>query len=204
MIEKNLKKILELVSELGSINEALITLTIRGINIELTKAEIEEAKRLKKEASKYKAKGERLCLRTLLRYQPVAKDLHLVYSSIQAFYDLDRISTQAINILDLIHRPDTRFMLQSLHTEKMAQYSKLMLDKSIAAFVQNNYQLAQEVVTLDDRVDQYFLENQEQLETMIKKHTDKAKAILDTILVIKYYEKMSDHAVNIVLLVKQV
>ena len=97
---------------------------------------------------------EEECLKLLALYQPVAGDLRLIVSILKINNDLERIGDHAAHIARIVIRlaelPAIE-MPQSMHT--IYQQSRLMLRKSLLAFVEADRTLADTVLRMDEEID---------------------------------------------------
>jgi phosphate transport system protein len=141
---------------------------------------------------------ESLCLKLLLRQQPVAKDLRLISAALKITTDLKRIGVQAANIAELsgqlarmFCRPiPERIPLMGEATERMVTWC-------IDAFVKKDMTLAQQVIDHDDTVDGLFVAVKSDLIAMIRLGGDSGEPAINLIMIAKYLERIADHAVNI-------
>ena len=72
-----------------------------------------------------------------------------------------------------------------------------MVTESVEAFVQADMKLAQKVVQDDDKVDELFSKVRKELIQSLKDESGNPEAILDLLMIAKYFERIGDHAVNI-------
>ena len=72
-----------------------------------------------------------------------------------------------------------------------------MVTESVEAFVQGDLQLVQKVIRDDDAVDELFLRVRQELVQALKDESGKPNAILDLLMIAKYFERIGDHAVNV-------
>ena len=141
---------------------------------------------------------ERLCLKIILRQQPVAGDLRLVSSVLKIITDLERIGDHATDISEItIFLAKREYIKKLIHIPQMAQETMNMLNKSIEAFVKKDVKLAEEVIASDDIVDDLFVEIKTELIEMIKTNVDYTDQAMDFIMIAKYFERIGDHATNI-------
>ena len=141
---------------------------------------------------------ERLCLKLLLQQQPVAKDLRVISAALKMISDMERIGDQAADIAELTgYVADTIQQQNRLHITKMARAAVGMVTESIEAFVQGDLQLVQKVIRDDDAVDELFLRVRQELVQALKDESGKPNAILDLLMIAKYFERIGDHAVNV-------
>lgn len=139
---------------------------------------------------------ESLCLKILLRQQPVAKDLRVVSSALKMITDMERIGDQAADIAEIVTlsniKPDDA---QSIG--QMARETIKMVTESLESFVRNDLKLAHSVIDYDDVVDSLFNTAKTELIQIIKDGIETPEYALDLLMIAKYFERIGDHAVNI-------
>lgn len=143
-------------------------------------------------------KIEHLCLKLLLRQQPVAKDLRRVSTALKMITDLERIGDQSADISDLtIKMGDAENEL----IPQMAKATIKMVTDSINAYVNNDEELANAVIAEDDHVDELFVKIRNELIDMAADSRESGKRVgeqaIDMLMIAKYFERIGDHAVNI-------
>ena len=134
---------------------------------------------------------------TLLMQQPVATDLREVSSALKMISDMERIGDQALDIAEMakfLRKGDSR--LEDL--EKMADATTNMVTKSIDSFVKNDLEIARDVMKHDDDVDSLFLQIKTEVIEMIGNGSADGEYLTDVLMVAKYFERIADHATNIV------
>lgn len=140
---------------------------------------------------------EDLCMKFMLRQQPVARDLRQVSSALKMITDMERIGDQARDIAEIVQYITTH---DDEHMEtliKMAEATTKMVNESIDAFVQQDLELARAVIAYDDVVDNYFIEIRKELINMVRHDAELAEHGLDLLMIAKYFERIGDHATNI-------
>ncbi len=140
---------------------------------------------------------ETLCLKLLLRQQPVARDLRQISAALKMITDLERIGDQAMDIAEIV-----RFMGGSAPDDcaginEMARAVIKMLTESLDAFVKRDGALADAMIAHDDVVDALFVDVKKELIEMIMAHPERGEYALDLLMIAKYFERIGDHAVNI-------
>lgn len=140
---------------------------------------------------------ESLCLKLLLRQQPVASDLRQVSAALKMITDLERIGDQANDIADIVSTIEgvPKEMEERLYS--MAQAAIHMVTTSIDAYVRQDVDRAKRVVIFDDTVDNAFQEIKKALVEYIAKTPELGEYALDQLMIAKYFERIGDHAVNI-------
>ena len=142
---------------------------------------------------------ESLCLKLLLHQQPVAKDLRQISSALKMITEMERIGDQASDIAEIVRTGGISAVAEDdeLPVAKMARAAIKMVTDSIEAFVQKDIVLAKSVIAADDVVDDYFVQIKKALITLISEHHPKGEWALDILMIVKYLERIGDHATNI-------
>ena len=83
------------------------------------------------------------------------------------------------------------------HLWDMAQATVKMVTDSVTSFVNDDYDLALQVMKSDDRVDSLFEKIKCDIIDMIRNNQVEAESSLDLLMAAKYFERIGDHAVNI-------
>lgn len=141
---------------------------------------------------------EAKCLSLITRQQPVAGDLRIVSAALKAVTDLERIGNHAADIAGLLTRCGRRDFSQiSPHLPAMTRVAKDMVHNGINAFADRSLPDAKAVITGDDVVDELF--NRVKYDIVMNLKTEKADvdSCIDLLMIVKYLEKIGDHAVNI-------
>ena len=111
---------------------------------------------------------EGLCMRLLIQQQPVATDLRVISSALKMISDMERIGDQAFDISEIAE-----------------------------SFVKKDVEAARAVVKMDDEVDDLFIQLKNELIEAIRSNKEDAEALVDLLMIAKYFERIGDHAVNI-------
>jgi phosphate transport system protein len=141
---------------------------------------------------------EHRCLRLLLKQQPVAGDLRRISVAIKMITDIERIGDSAVDISKLsLNRGECMFPKIQKCVLEMAEVARSMVDASIEAYVHEDTDTAKQTIQKDEVVDTYFIDIRNALGRRLSKNTDEIIEIMDYLLIIKYLERVGDHAVNI-------
>jgi phosphate transport system protein len=141
---------------------------------------------------------EKECMRIILREQPVAKDLRLITSVLKMITDLERIGDHAADISKLtIFMEENKQPFSVKQVYKMADESEKMIKMALESFVNQDQNIALQVIENDDIVDDYFTEVQHIVAEAIRASNIDADYALYLMMATKYLERIGDHAVNI-------
>lgn len=141
---------------------------------------------------------ESLCLKLLLRQQPVARDLRTISAALKMITDMRRIGTQAADICEIALKSE--HILSNRLPElirEMAIETIGMVNKSIDAFIKKDLKLAYEVAESDIKVDKLFMQVKNSLIESIRTNQADSDQSIDILMIAKYLEKIGDHANNI-------
>lgn len=140
---------------------------------------------------------EAICLRLLLQQQPVARDLRTVSAALKMVTDAQRIGTQSGDIAEIVAMGYIREIPEGLPIREMAAAVIHMVTDSIDSFVKQDGKLSRNVIEYDDVVDDYFNSIKHSLVQRLKTQEGSSEAMVDLLMVAKYFERIGDHAVNI-------
>ncbi len=155
------------------------------------------ADKLEKEIDSKERDIEDLCMKLILRQQPVAGDLRLISSAIKMISDMERIGDQAQDIADIAVNINSEEVSSHIHIKNMSETALRMVSKSVDAFVKKDVAIAEEVIKTDDIVDEGFDKIKEELIAAVREDNKKSEEYIDILMIAKYIERIGDHAVNI-------
>ena len=143
---------------------------------------------------------EHRCMTLLLRQQPVAGDLRRISTAMKVVTDIERIGDHAADIAEIIpHLVTVRKEGDPAVSQAIAMGKKAhqMILDALAALTAEDELAAHKVIAADDAVDYDFNAIKHQLAQEIAEDPGKVDAALDLLMVIKYLERIGDHAVNV-------
>ncbi len=141
---------------------------------------------------------ETLCLKLILKQQPVATDLRKISTAIKMITDIERIGDAAADIAELsLYHDSIGFLALQGEVLEMAEYAKEMVSSAIDAYVKGDLALAKETMERDDVVDDCFRTIRRALAERIYTEPQEIDTLIDYLMIVKYLERIGDHAVNI-------
>ena len=144
---------------------------------------------------------ERLCLKLILKQQPVASDLLFITSAMKMITDMERIADQAADISELVIKMSRLPYAEAVsEISEMAEQVQKMVRDAAQSFVERDGDLAKAVCRADDRVDDLFDVIKGKLTGIVHRDVDaeeNGEQALDMLMVAKYFERIGDHATNI-------
>ena len=140
---------------------------------------------------------ESICLKLLLRQQPVARDLRVISAAMKMITDMERIGDQAEDIVDLVPQMERRADEKYPKIREMAKAAKQMVTEAVDAYVKQDLELAYAVMKHDDIVDDYFNRVKAGIIGIIAENPTEGEYALDLLMIAKYFERIGDHCTNI-------
>lgn len=140
---------------------------------------------------------EALCIKLILKQQPVAGDLRNVSAALKMISDMERIGDQASDIVEMAPYVTGSGLEREPLLKKMAEAAIKMASESVDSFVRNDKEIAGRVIEHDNLVDELFDKIKKELIGSIAAGKDNAEALLDLLMIAKYFERIGDHAENI-------
>ena len=140
---------------------------------------------------------ESLCLRLLLRRQPVARDLRTISSAMKMVGDIERIGDNAADISEIIPFISSADKPAAIGLDAMVADVSDMVSEAIDAFVRSDIKKAEAVISKDDIVDAAFNKAKEAITEMIRSGSKEATEAPDLLMIAKYLERMGDHAASL-------
>jgi len=145
----------------------------------------------------YERMIDEICLDILIKERPWAKDLREIMGIIKLTTDLERIADHAEDILGFNNELKKIKTINNIQIDDIVSQVLKMIDGSIQSFVKKDLKLASNVIKMDDYIDTQFLKIVEELKHININTKDALPFAIYSTLVIKYIERIADHAVNI-------
>lgn len=181
---------------MGAACEEIIELASRSLtdysadlakNVSTVGAQIDESERT----------IETVCMKLLLRQQPVARDLRVISAAMKMITDMERIGDQCEDIVEIAPHitahPDEKFP----KIREMAKAAQAMVTEAVDAYVKQDLTLAKKVMAHDDVVDNYFTRVKSGIIDIIAAEPSQGEYALDLLMIAKYFERIGDHCTNI-------
>ena len=179
---------------------AMIESAISGAITALENRDIQKAKDIiayDEEIDAQERLIEEMCMKLLLRQQPVARDLRKISTALKLITDMERIGDHAADISELAIMLRDLPQMNSNSLREMAVQTSTMLISSVEAYVEQDEEKARAVIRQDDVVDDLFVTVKSEMIEAIRQNSDFSEAAADLLMAAKYFERIGDHATNI-------
>jgi phosphate transport system protein len=154
------------------------------------------------EIDKFDRKIESQCMTLLALEQPMAKDLRMIATSLKMITDLERIGDFVVDIAEEVvtmGKPIRIPVSASKFNELVADVKSMVAD-SIETYATGNVQQARSFEARDDRIDFLFKNIVESMVNALAQGQCSTETVADVaslLFIIRYLERIADHAVNI-------
>ena len=140
---------------------------------------------------------ENICLKLLLRQQPVARDLRIISAAMKMITDMERIGDQAEDIVEIVPHMNAHADEKFPKIREMAKAAQAMVTEAVDAYVKQDLEMAYTVMKHDDVVDDYFNRVKTGIIGIIAENPNDGEYALDLLMIAKYFERIGDHCTNI-------
>lgn len=195
--DMQLEELNRLLIKMGALCESAIAAAVKSLH-RADKELIESVRDSEREIDRMERDIEALCMRIIMRQQPVAGDLRMVSSALKMITDMERIGDQAADIADMApycHLEEYPQLKEDI--SDMAAVAVKMVTDSVDAFVNRDISAAKAVISDDDKADGLFIKIKGDIISMITEKSGGGEAAVDILMTAKYLERIGDHASNI-------
>lgn len=196
-LEKEMQKLKKEILAIGSYVEQALQRAVRSVE-ESDPELADEVILADEKIDDLEVELEEDCLKLLALHQPVAIDLRYVVAILKINNELERIGDLAVTICK-----QTKTIVENgqvdtaLGVGLLMDKVELMLKKSLDALVGLNLNLANDVCSSDDEVDQMYHSIYEELKKRMRGDVENMESYLSLIRVIRSLERIADHTTNI-------
>ncbi len=194
--DNQLKELNQELTRMGGLCEQIIGFAAQALT-QWNEDLAEKVKKTGAEIDEMERSIEAVCMRLLLRQQPVAGDLRFVSAALKMITDLERIGDQAEDIVEIV--PNMGETGKNAHPkiQEMAKHAISMVVDSVDAYTRQDMELAKAVLAHDDIVDSDFVQIKKELIGDIASNPAQGEDTLDLLMIAKYFERIADHATNV-------
>lgn len=194
--DNQLKELNQELTRMGGLCEQIIGFAAQALT-DWNEDLAEKVKKTDAEIDEMERSIEAVCMRLLLRQQPVAGDLRFVSAALKMITDLERIGDQAEDIVEIV--PNMVEAGKNAHPkiQEMAKHAISMVVDSVDAYTRQDMELAKAVLEHDDIVDSDFVQIKKELIGAIAANPAQGEDTLDLLMIAKYFERIADHATNV-------
>jgi phosphate transport system protein len=196
-LEEELDQLRTRIIKMGSLVEEQIEFAFKSLyeqNLELANMVIARDDKV----DKYDVKIDKQCQRIFALTQPVAIDLRLIMSAMNINNDLERMGDIAVNIAErTINFIGYQDLLERIGLPDMSKKVQSIVKGAIDSFVNNDAEMASEIIKLDSIIDKAYEDIFERLIQEMSDNKDLIKPCSHAITLLRNIERLADHSTNV-------
>jgi phosphate transport system protein len=188
-MDMGLNRLSNAISDMGTLAQDSVLKAIQAYaqGERITQEALERARQLSMLANEV----EELAVDLLARYQPVATDLRFIKSCLEIAYGFSRFGRYAYDIAQVLEIFGDVTPCDKTVVETLGKRVEEMTRTSIQCFKDRNTQLARSLRHEDDQVDDTY---RAYMKKIANDKTISVKCALASTLVLRYLERIADHA----------
>ena len=198
MLVKRLDELRQQLMESATLVESMVEKSIKGLAEREQPLLAEVLGQDEPRENKLELQIEELCIELIALYQPAAKDLRRLVTTLKMNNDLERMGDEAVNISEssmfLIEQPPVKPLID---IPRMAEESVSMVKDSLRAFIEENVALAKQVCERDDVVDNLGNQILRELITYMAADSKTIERSLHLLRIARSLERIADLSTNI-------
>ena len=151
-----------------------------------------------REIDSLEQENEKFCMNLLAMQQPLAHDLREIAACLKILTDMEREADQCADICEILETGtlDHNSLLIN-NVVQMMGMAQSMFQRAMNVFLSGDLEEARAVCKEDDAVDSAFGKLVLEICASISKNPEQVMKEVDLLFIIKYIERMGDHATNI-------
>lgn len=197
IFDRELANLISHMTEVGSAVDYKIQQTItalRTMDLDLA----DEVAKSDNDIDRMVRQIEKDCMDLIALQQPIAKDLRTIASCLKILTDVEREADQCADICEILTVGELNGnSLAIAHTTHMLEMARSMFQRSMNVLLSRNVEEARSICSSDDDVDTMFSKIILEVCGYITENPSNVMTEVDILFIIKYVERMGDHATNI-------
>lgn len=189
LMDMGLERLSNAISDMGNLAQDSVMRAIQAYakGEQITQQALDRARQL----STLSNEVEELAVELLARYQPVASDLRYIKSCLEIAYGFSRFGRYAYDIAQVLEIFGDVSLCDRTPVEELSGRVTQMIQTSVQSFRTKDTKLARSLRHEDDLVDKMYLDYMKQI---TGDKTISVKCALASTLVMRYLERIADHA----------
>ena len=189
LMDMGLERLSNAISDMGNLAQDSVMKAIQAYakGEQITEQALDRAHQLSTLANEV----EELAVELLARYQPVASDLRYIKSCLEIAYGFSRFGRYAYDIAQVLEIFGDVSRCDRTAVEELSGRVTLMIQTSVQSFRTKDTKLARSLRHEDDQVDKMYLDY---MKRITRDKTISVKCALASTLVMRYLERIADHA----------
>ncbi|MEM2056789.1 MAG: phosphate signaling complex protein PhoU [Thermoproteota archaeon] len=195
LIDSGLEQVRSMLIRMGGLAHEAIAMSLEGyINGVSTYSKVQNTSDILVSTAD---EAEDRVFELIARFQPVASDLRLLKSFMKISYNLARYGRYALDISQIYEKLDGLGLCEEWirnHIKEMANKVLEMIQMSVDILETRDVKKAKTLSELEKQVDEMYFKF---LDRLIEETSAVNKCIISSVLVVRYLERIADHATYI-------
>jgi phosphate transport system protein len=191
LMDIGMDRLRNMLLEMGKLSEQTVAKAIEGYHIGKN---IDDVEKWSFSLKKLDDQVGELSIELIARFQPVASDLRYIKACMEISYGFYRYGRYAHDIMEVLETFGDPASCDHTVVETTAEKTKEMINMSINAFAKNDIGVASQIISLDDYVDDAY---RDYISKLMKSKKVDLRCALSQTLILRYLERIADHAVYI-------
>ena len=197
MFDRELSDLISQIMKMGSMVDDRIVRTIQALRT-MDLAAAAEVASGDGEIDRMEHSIEKRCMDLIALQQPIAGDLRTIAACLKILTDIEREADQCADICDILTVGELNGnSLAVSHVVQMLEASHAMFRRAMDVILSRNVGEARAICMSDDEVDAMFSRIILEVCGIITENPQNVMREVDLLFIIKYVERMGDHATNI-------
>ena len=196
--DEELQLLARQITEMGDAVDSRIASTIQALRTG-NAALADQVARGDSDIDRMEHENEKLCMNLIASQQPIASDLRVIAGSLKILTDMEREADQCADICEILAAgglPDSQ-SLTVTHIVSALEKVQEMFAGAMDVLHSRDLERAQQICMADDEVDAAFGRIVLEVCSAIAQNPVDVTRDVDLLFIIKYVERMGDHATNI-------
>lgn len=191
LMDLGMDRLRNLLLEMGRLSEQTVATSIEAYQLGKS---LQEVNKWSNKLKQLDDQVSELSIELIARFQPLASDLRYIKASMEISYGFYRYGRYAHDIVEVLETFGDLSKCDHGLIESTAEKTKEMINLSVEAFANTDVESARKITEMDDYVDNAY---RDYIRKLMKSRRVDLRCALSETLILRYLERIADHAVYI-------
>jgi phosphate transport system protein len=191
LMDIGMERLTKLLLEMGELSQQTVADAIDAYE---TGKSAQDVDRSSKKLRQLDEQVSELAIELIARFQPVASDLRYIKASLEISYGFFRYGRYAHDIVEVLETFGDLAKCDHAVVEDTADKTKEMIKLSVESFAKQDVERAGKIKAMDDYVDSAY---RDYIKALMKSKKVDLRCALSQTLILRYLERIADHATYI-------
>ncbi len=188
LMDLGMDRLRNMLLEMGQLSEQTVATAMEAYQMGKT---LQEVNKWSNKLKQLNDQVSELSIELIARFQPVASDLRYIKACMEISYGFFRYGRYAHDIVEVLEMFGDLSKCDRTVVETAAAKTKEMIRMSVEAFAKKDVELARKIMGMDDYVDNTY---RDYIRKLLKTREVDVKCSLSATLILRYLERIADHA----------